>query len=223
VYQCIQFNSICTCVETILTLFSSTAYYIKKLIPDAEITIYDKQDRLCGRVLDFRVEGKKVEIGASIYHTINHNVAGFVEEFNLTKAKPFQNDSIMAIWDGNKFVHSESTIPFIGGYVDIANILWRYGLSPIYFKSMCFDPVVCVFSSSPISTDIVATLLSEWEALYELLEPFNTTEELFEKINLHNMTQATAPDFLETLGKLFVIHLPSAPCPTLITSFITLA
>jgi prenylcysteine oxidase/farnesylcysteine lyase len=119
-----------------------------------------------------------VEIGASIYHVINHNVAGFVKEFNLTKAKPFQNDSAMAIWDGTKFVHSESSIPFIGEFIDIASVLWRYGLSPIYFKNA------------------VAALLLEWEVLYDILEPFYTTGELFEKINLYNMTQATAPDYL---------------------------
>lgn len=104
-------------------------------MPEADITIYDKENRVCGRVLDFYVEGKKVEIGASIYHAINHNVANFVKEFNLTAAKPFMNDSGMAIWDGKEFVHWQSDVPFIGNYIDIAKLFWRYGVAPYNFKS----------------------------------------------------------------------------------------
>jgi prenylcysteine oxidase/farnesylcysteine lyase len=161
---------------------SSTAHYLKKLIPDAEITIYEKEDRLCGRILDFYVEGKKVEIGASIYHAVNHNIAEFVSEFNLTATKPFLNDSGMAIWDGKMFVSQESDLPFIGGFVDIVKMIWRYGLSPLFFKN------------------VVSTLLTEWDALYSLIEPFHSTEELFQKLHLFNMTQVTAPDFLAPLG-----------------------
>eukprot|EP01111_Echinosteliopsis_oligospora_P014506 TRINITY_DN5478_c0_g1_i1.p1 TRINITY_DN5478_c0_g1~~TRINITY_DN5478_c0_g1_i1.p1 ORF type:complete len:483 (+),score=106.57 TRINITY_DN5478_c0_g1_i1:363-1811(+) len=161
---------------------SSSAYYISKLMPQADITLFEKNEHSCGRVTDTIIHGKNVEVGGSIYHESNANVDGFVKQFNLTRQHAFGGGP-MAIWDGEEVVFLSSQMPYVGKYVNLASMVYRYGFSPLRLKSY------------------LDNLIKNWTALYDDTEPFNSVEEFFERIHLeHTLQEPAVPHLRDVVG-----------------------
>jgi len=93
-----------------------------------------------------------VEVGASIFVKVNHNLFDATEDFAL-KTKPL-DDEKLAIWDGHQFVFEESQWKFW----NIWQGLRRWGLAPLkvtrdlLFLFLCLPFLPCLvaflFSSS---------------------------------------------------------------------------
>lgn len=82
---------------------------------------------------------RPVELGASIFVSVNHVLQDAVKEFNLTSAEPYSTDThvsldtaealpFMGVYDGEKFVVRMED----SGWWSSAKLLWRYGLAPYY-------------------------------------------------------------------------------------------
>jgi prenylcysteine oxidase/farnesylcysteine lyase len=82
---------------------------------------------------------RPVELGASIFVSVNHVLQDAVKEFNLTPAEPYAKDTrtaigtaeklpFMGVYDGEKFVVRMED----SGWWSSAKLLWRYGLAPYY-------------------------------------------------------------------------------------------
>lgn len=129
---------------------ASTAFYLQKLLqPPGEplhkhqllhpttITIFDQSDKIGGRCQVFFTtnpadpeNGKPeqevaIEVGASIFVKVNHHLADSSKEFGLKVKK--LDDELVAIWDGDEFLFTESSWRFWS----ILKGLARWGLAPI--------------------------------------------------------------------------------------------
>lgn len=98
--------------------------------------MFEKTNHVGGRTLTvnaFDNPLEPIELGASIFVTINHIMYNASREFGLDlgeKMTSSSNDAITAIWDGESFVFesSEGT----SWWWDAGKMWWRYGLSPYY-------------------------------------------------------------------------------------------
>lgn len=99
---------------------------------EVNITIFEKTDRIGGRTLTVDVYDnplEKVEVGASIFVSVNHILWNATDEFGLDRKDPYGSaDELDVIWDGDKFVFESASTD--SGWWDTAKLLWKYGLAP---------------------------------------------------------------------------------------------
>lgn len=132
---------------------ASAAYHLQKYAQNeglaVNITIFEKTDRVGGRTLTVNVfddAAHPVELGASIFVTINHILYNATRNFNLPlveKAASEDGDTT-AIWDGDRIVYesAEGT----SWWMEAGKLWWRYGLAP-YRALKLVKRVVGVFSN----------------------------------------------------------------------------
>jgi len=64
----------------------SAAYFTQSLVPDAEITIFEAQNRVGGRIFSSKIGSATGEMGATFFLPINKNMQALVEIFGLRYA-----------------------------------------------------------------------------------------------------------------------------------------
>ena len=80
-----------------------------------------------------------VELGASIFVKVNHNIVSAVERFNLSTVS-FGGDDLdglaraLGIWNGERLVFIQSDGSY--SWWNTVKILWKYGLSPIRTQNL---------------------------------------------------------------------------------------
>ncbi|RHZ44511.1 putative prenylcysteine lyase [Aspergillus thermomutatus] len=124
---------------------SSSAYSLRKFadslqIP-VDITVYERNSYIGGRSTTVNVlDDPKypVELGASIFVSVNYNLVNASKELGLTvrsadHARPRESDDTLGIWDGEQFV---LVLQDTYSWWNIAKLIWRYGLSPIRTQSL---------------------------------------------------------------------------------------
>ncbi|XP_072030757.1 uncharacterized protein [Amphiura filiformis] len=69
---------------------SSCAYYLHKLLPNAQLSIFEANDRIGGRIMSVNIEGVIVEVGAAAWASANQYIMELAKEMNLSifDAKP---------------------------------------------------------------------------------------------------------------------------------------
>jgi len=121
---------------------ASTAYYLHKFANDANqpinITVFDRNGYVGGRsttVQPFNDSMQPaIELGASIFVAVNHNLVSAVQELNLSRSvsstlEPLPHDPpALGIYDGtNTILQLEGG----GGWRDTLRMAWKYGLAPL--------------------------------------------------------------------------------------------
>jgi predicted NAD/FAD-dependent oxidoreductase len=89
----------------------SAAYFAHKYLPDSKVTVYEREDRVGGRVFTFNTKKMRNEIGASFFHPINRTVCGIVKEMNLNVTK-FEEPMDIAVFDGTEIVFQSGQSKF---------------------------------------------------------------------------------------------------------------
>jgi len=92
----------------------SAAYFARKLHPSTNITIYDSQDRIGGRILTCNAAGRPLELGAAFFNRFNRTLSDIVNTERL-KTTPVERMDF-AVWNGSKFVfrsNKESLTTFL--------------------------------------------------------------------------------------------------------------
>ena len=79
------------------------AYFAHRLIPSCEITVYERSDRVGGRVYSIDLDGQGVEIGAAFFKGSHKLIVGLLKELDI-KAKPIPIPSSIGVWNGERFV-----------------------------------------------------------------------------------------------------------------------
>ncbi len=85
----------------------SAAYFARKYFPNVNVTIYDSQDRIGGRILTFNGDGVVLELGATFFNRFNRTILGIVKDERL-KMKPVKESRDFAVWNGSEFVFRSS-------------------------------------------------------------------------------------------------------------------
>ncbi|ANB15495.1 prenylcysteine lyase, putative [Sugiyamaella lignohabitans] len=112
---------------------SSAAYHLSNYSRhQVDVTIFDKNDYIGGRVKTIEIEGESYELGGSIFVTVNSLLIEGAEQFNLnisTPEEPEGNNSTVSVWDGQELIYD-----FPRGWSWWKGILFLkdFGLSPLY-------------------------------------------------------------------------------------------
>ncbi|KAG9063965.1 hypothetical protein KI688_004079 [Linnemannia hyalina] len=180
---------------------SSTTFYLQKLLqPPGEplhkhqllhpttITIFDQSDKIGGRCQVFFTtnpadpENSKpeqelaIEVGASIFVKVNHHLADSTEEFGLKVKK--LDDELLAIWDGDKFLFTESSWKFWS----ILKGLARWGIAPIKLNRL------------------LKTTLDNLLSFYTSPESYTSIHEFSTAHNIHTEASMLTNEYLESHG-----------------------
>jgi len=101
----------------------SAAYFARKYLPSVNVTIYDSQDRIGGRILTYNAAGVTLELGAAFFNGFNRTLLGAVKAERLKMAPVERMD--FAVWNGSEIVFRSSKQSF----VTILKLLAKYKLS----------------------------------------------------------------------------------------------
>jgi prenylcysteine oxidase/farnesylcysteine lyase len=171
---------------------ASTAYYLRKFSDLAgvliNITVFEREAYIGGRsttVDVFDDPSLPIELGASIFVSINHNLMDTAKELGLKISsaggdRPEDSTHMLGIWDGDSFVYLQGHSM---GWWDMAKLLWRYGLAPIRTQSLM--------------KNTVNKFLEMYKPPYF---PFSSLSSTVQALDLHKATAVTGAQFLETNG-----------------------
>jgi phytoene dehydrogenase-like protein len=81
----------------------SAAYFAHKYLPDSKVTVYERANRIGGRVFTFHGEEIKSELGATFFHPINKTICDLVKELNL-KVTKLEESMDIAVWNGTEII-----------------------------------------------------------------------------------------------------------------------
>jgi predicted NAD/FAD-binding protein len=83
------------------------AYFVHKHLPNVNVTLYDAQQRLGGRILTCDASGATLELGAAFFNGFNRTLLGIVEAEQL-KVNQMEERLDFAVWNGSEFVFKSS-------------------------------------------------------------------------------------------------------------------
>ena len=123
---------------------ASTAYYLHEFAAPCKlnVTVYESRDYIRRRSTTVNVfddPSEPVELGASIFVKVNHNLVSAVKRFNLSTVD-YKGDDLdgltkaLGVWDGQKVVFLQSEGSY--SWWNTAKILWKYGLSPVRTQNL---------------------------------------------------------------------------------------
>lgn len=168
---------------------SFAAYELRKLADEAgiplNITVYERNSYIGGRsttVDAFDDPAYPIELGASIFVQVNHNLVNASRDLGLEVrsadyARPKETDESIGIWDGEQFVF---TLKNTYSWWNIARLFWRYGLAPLRTQNLM--------------KSIVGRFLRLYE---EPIFPFQSLTEAAVTLGLINATASPGADFLQ--------------------------
>jgi protoporphyrinogen oxidase len=79
----------------------SANFYARKLFEESEIIVFEKEDRVGGRVHTKMIKGIADEIGGTFFHPINKYLIEMIQSSGLTRNSFTLTSSV---WNGEKFV-----------------------------------------------------------------------------------------------------------------------
>jgi prenylcysteine oxidase/farnesylcysteine lyase len=152
------------------------------------ITVFEREAYIGGRsttVDVFDDPSLPIELGASIFVAVNHNLMDTAKELGLKISgaggdRPEDSTHMLGIWDGFSFIYLQGHSL---GWWDMAKLLWRYGLAPIRTQSLM--------------KNTVNKFLEMYKPPYF---PFSSLSSTVEALDLHKATAVTGAQFLETNG-----------------------
>ncbi len=97
----------------------SLAYFLKD--EEIELQVFERGDRIGGRIKTVEFSEELVEIGAVYYHSTNKLVSELVNDFNLN-FKPLERQRV-GLWDGERFVFKTSNSELLTQL----KMLWKFG------------------------------------------------------------------------------------------------
>lgn len=102
----------------------SAAYFAAKSLQGLNVTIYDSQNRVGGRILTYNSAGASMELGAAFFTGFNSTLLNIVKAEKL-KIGPFQERKDFAVWNGKKLAFRSNKQSFATGL----KLLAKYKLS----------------------------------------------------------------------------------------------
>ncbi|KAJ5683933.1 Prenylcysteine oxidase [Penicillium maclennaniae] len=167
---------------------SFAAYELRKLADNADIpvniTVFERTSYVGGRSTTVNVfdhPAYPIELGASIFVEVNHNLVNASRDLGLNvrsadHGRPQETEESIGIWDGKKFVF---TLKNNSSWRNIGRLFWRYGLAPLRAQNLM--------------KSIVGKFLRLYE---EPLFPFRSLSEAALTLGLIDATSSSGDAFL---------------------------
>jgi len=149
-----------------------------------DITVYERNNRLGGRVKKDTLGKGMIEQGATLIHSSNLYLQDIMSSYNLSRTIPHDGEGeaeTLAIWNGNDFVLNTSANKTLSGL----QMLWAYGRSLTNVQKE------------------VKKIIPKWNAVYTHLQDgvaFKSPKQMFEEIGLYEMTQESSYDYFKKAG-----------------------
>ena len=102
----------------------SAAYFARKYLPNLNVTIFDSQNRIGGRILTYNESGVSIELGAAFFNRFNRTLLGIIKDEGL-KIAPVEEPKDFAVWTGYEVVFRSNKQSF----VTVFSLLFKYRLS----------------------------------------------------------------------------------------------
>jgi prenylcysteine oxidase/farnesylcysteine lyase len=161
-------------------------------LPPLNITIFERASYIGGRSTTVDVFGnlsQPVELGASIFVSVNHNLVDAVNTFGLSINDDDDDDDkesqVLGIWNGEQFVYTQE---LAGGrwssWWSTARLIYRYGV---------LEP----YRARNLMRDTVARFLRMYD---QPVFPFESLTGAIEAVGLSEVTGALGVDHLKKNG-----------------------
>uniref|UniRef100_A0A7S3K3V0 Prenylcysteine lyase domain-containing protein n=1 Tax=Aureoumbra lagunensis TaxID=44058 RepID=A0A7S3K3V0_9STRA len=152
---------------------ASTAYWLQQEFKEAiDITVFERENRVGGRMEHMMIGNNTYELGAAIYVSGNKYVSEFVELMGLESAAPSHVGNTFGLYDGNKILYKSGKL----------GALLRYGPRALNrLRSTVLD------------------FFGKFEQIYTLQNAkqyFFTPQELWQALGLWNYTLQSFDSFL---------------------------
>ncbi|KAL8687868.1 MAG: hypothetical protein Q9218_006080, partial [Villophora microphyllina] len=168
---------------------ASASYYLDRFQSPCHrpnITIFERNDFVGGRSTTVNVHNNPkefVELGASIFVKVNHNLVNAAREFRLPvqgmrTTRKIDTTEVLGVWDGQSFVFTQSDAT--NNYWNIAKLFWKYGMSPL--------------TTQNLMKKTVGSFLKMYDTPHF---PFSSLTEVASDLDLLSATAATGKQFLE--------------------------
>ena len=102
----------------------SAAYFARRFLPGTNVTIFESQDRIGGRILTYNAAGMSLELGATFFNGFNRTLFDIVNAERL-KIAPTEERVDFAVWNGSELVFRSKK----QAYITILKLLAKYKLS----------------------------------------------------------------------------------------------
>ena len=158
----------------------STTHFLTELIADPlDITIFECEDRIGGRLLFRKIKPVVVELGGTFFHSMNLTMQEFAEKFSLDTEEFIL--PIIGVWNGSKFIYKSSS----SSLVTKLKLVLRYRMGAIRLSNLLKKAKKQVLE------------------VYEhnrLAKHYNTCEELFESPFILDCAKKTLEEILKENG-----------------------
>jgi phytoene dehydrogenase-like protein len=81
----------------------SAAYFAHRLVPSLDVTIYERSDRVGGRIYGVEIDDEWVEVGASFFKGGHRLLIGLIAELGIM-ISPVPSLRSIGVWDGERFI-----------------------------------------------------------------------------------------------------------------------
>lgn len=102
----------------------SAAYFAHKYLPNLNVTLFDSQNRIGGRILTYNEPGVSIELGAAFFNRFNRTLLGIIKDERV-KIAPVEASKDFAVWNGSEVVFRSNKQSF----ATIFSLLYKYRLS----------------------------------------------------------------------------------------------
>ena len=110
---------------------TAVAYFLKKAIPNAKLTIFEAEENVGGRLKTIEIAGKTYECGGTVIHPANQIMSQLVGEVGLQRRKP-----------GQEFVEDFENFLAIGTFILTSIFGSRKGNLIISLSKLCKEKLV---------------------------------------------------------------------------------
>ncbi|KAI9809644.1 MAG: hypothetical protein M1825_000076 [Sarcosagium campestre] len=177
---------------------ASAAFYARKYASESgskvNITVFERSSYVGGRSTTVNVFSdplEPVELGASIFVSVNRNLVTAARELGLrtqgahgksrSSSKGDSNRDAVGVWDGHNFVFIFDTAR--SSYWNAAKLIWKYGLAPLWTQRLM--------------KSTVGRFLKMYDAPHF---PFESLSDVAETLELSSAAGNTGEQFLELNG-----------------------
>jgi len=118
---------------------TSASYFLSKLLPGAEITVFEKGE-VGGRLATVEVNGRRYESGGAIIHDANRYMVEYLDLCGLQRRKT-PADERFSLHKSGKIVFQEWGFSL----VDKARMAWKYGVTSLLRLETFFSDILTRF------------------------------------------------------------------------------
>ena len=175
---------------------ASFAHFAKQEMPNLNITIFEAEDVLGGRIHHIEIDDEGVlvpiEVGASIFVDANRHLVEFAQLFNLSMANKRDPATTRPQRSSGAFV--SDPVAIVGDDVVYRSSSWKV-------VSLVRAAVAFGLISSRAADAASSAVLAKWMSVYACgSAPFDSVEELLRRLTLENETRVAFDEYLRAHG-----------------------